>query len=125
MTEQRPLSVLVVDDDEDIREVLSEILRARGYAVQTAAEGREALALLRAGAPPALILLDMRMPGMSGWEFRHEQRRDPQLAGIPIVVLSGGNLRGVAASLGAADVLAKPVDLDELTAKIEQHARRA
>ena len=124
MTEQRPLSVLVVDDDEDIREVLSEILHARGYAVQTAPEGREALALLRAGAPPSLILLDMRMPGMNGWEFCHEQRRDPRLAGIPVVVLSGGSRRGVANSIGAADVLAKPIDLEELTSKIERHAKR-
>jgi CheY-like chemotaxis protein len=123
MTSPAPLRVLVVDDDEDLREVLTEILGARGYFVETACDGAEALARLRAGPSPSIILLDLRMPGMSGWEFCREQRRDPALAEIPVLVLSGGSSRHVAASLGAIDVLPKPIDLDELTAKLSRHAK--
>ena len=113
--------VLVVDDDDDLREVLSEILDARGYAVDTAPDGAAALARLRGGLAPAIILLDLRMPRMSGWEFCREQQRDPRLAGIPVLVLSGGSTRGVAESLGARDVLSKPIDLDELATKLACH----
>ncbi len=125
MADQRALRVFVIDDDEDIREVLSQVLTARGYLVDTAAGGSEALARLRSGPPPALILLDLRMPGMSGWEFRREQRRDPAIADIPVVILSGGAGSPMERmTLDAADVLYKPVDLDELTRKVARHARR-
>jgi CheY-like chemotaxis protein len=108
--------ILVVDDDAPIREALAEVLEDEGYQVRSAANGREALELLRSGwAPPAVILLDLMMPVMSGWEFRAEQQSDQALASIPIVVLSADrDVRGKAASLQAQAYLAKPVDLADL-----------
>jgi CheY-like chemotaxis protein len=123
LTSPEPPRVLVVDDDEDFRAVLSEILGARGYDVHTAADGGEALALLRAGLSPSIILLDLRMPGMSGWQFRREQRRDPELADIPVLVLSGGSPQHVSSTLGSIDMLPKPIDLDDLTAMISRLAK--
>jgi CheY-like chemotaxis protein len=123
LTASAPLRVLVVDDDDDLREVLREILAARGYRVATASDGREALALLRGGLSPSIILLDLRMPGMSGWQFRREQRRDPELADIPVLVLSGGSPQHVSSTLGSIDMLPKPIDLDDLTAMISRLAK--
>ena len=74
-------AVLIVDDDNDVRSALAELLEEEGFSVEGAANGREALALLRGGTVhPAVILLDLMMPGMDGWDFRHEQMRDPKLA---------------------------------------------
>jgi CheY-like chemotaxis protein len=105
--------VLIVEDDADIRELLSSVLVLEGYPVVTAADGAEGLEQLRA-AHPGLVLLDLMMPSMDGWEFRRLQMMDPALAGVPTVILSGdGRLEAKAASLGTA-FLRKPVDLDEL-----------
>jgi two-component system response regulator CpxR len=105
--------VLIVEDDADIRELLSSVLALEGYPVVTAADGAEGLEQLRA-AHPALVLLDLMMPSMDGWEFRRLQMMDPTLAEVPTVILSGdGRLEAKAASLGTA-FLRKPVDLDEL-----------
>src|SRR3954452_20931108 len=81
--------LLVVDDDPGIRESLADLLNEEGYTVITAVNGQDALTRLRAIAePPCVILLDLMMPVMSGPEFYDELRLDPQLAGIPIVVIS-------------------------------------
>lgn len=107
--------VLVVEDDADIRDTISQILEFEGYAVATARNGAEALAQMRRGRRPAVILLDLMMPGMNGWEFRSAQLVDPALADIPVVVLSGD--RTVAAEAGdmkAAGFLTKPVELSML-----------
>jgi CheY-like chemotaxis protein len=80
--------LLLVEDDADIRDTLSDVLSWEGYEVLTAANGREALELLRGGTGVDAILLDLMMPIMSGWEFRRVQLDDPALAGIPCVVLS-------------------------------------
>src|SRR5690606_2328003 len=82
-------TVLVVDDDEDIRLILAQILSLQGYDAPTAANGLDALSQLYDGVEPCLILLDLMMPAMSGWEFRTKQLQDPKLAQIPVVVLSG------------------------------------
>ena len=117
--ELRPL--LVVDDDAAIREIIQAVLEAEGYAVVTAAEGAEALALLRAGLRPGLILLDLRMPGMDGRAFRAVQAVDPDLATIPVVILSGdGDAAGVCRSLGLK-LLMKPVQLDRLLDLVASH----
>ena len=84
-------SILIVEDDSDLREALSEVLRDEGYSVESAADGREALDRLRRDLRPSLILLDLTMPVMNGWQFRAEQRRDPALSEIPVVVLSAGD----------------------------------
>jgi len=75
--------VLVVEDDRDVRESLVAVLEDAGYRVMSAADGRAALDLLRAGPRPAVILLDLMMPVMDGFEFRAEQVRDPSLADVP------------------------------------------
>src|SRR5438552_202636 len=98
--------VLVVEDDADIRESLGTILEEEGYGVVTTRNGREALSYLRSGRPrPSLILLDLLMPVMSGAEFRAEQERDPALADIPVVVLSGDSRATERASLGGAEAI--------------------
>ncbi len=84
---QQPL--MVVDDDTEIREVVEAVLVAEGYAVATASDGAEALRQLRSGSRPCLILLDLRMPGMDGREFRERTVADPDLHDIPVVILSG------------------------------------
>src|SRR5262249_50029258 len=85
----QPKSMLIVDDQIDFRESLARIFTLMSYQVYLAENGREALDYLRAHSPPDLILLDLRMPGMCGLSFRKAQLRDPALAGIPVVMISG------------------------------------
>jgi CheY-like chemotaxis protein len=107
--------ILVVDDDESIREVMEMILADKGYRVRLAADGAEALQQLRDGAAPDVILLDLMMPGMDGWTFHDALIHDPALARIPVVAMSGdGRIQQKAASMGVATHLAKPIDLDDL-----------
>ena len=88
---QRP-SVLVVDDDVDIREVLAEILDAFGFDVVTAANGRDALAAIREMTPPpSVIVLDLMMPIMDGYGFLEARSADPALAGIPVAIVTAGH----------------------------------
>ena len=81
-------TILLVEDDFDVREALAETLRDEGYRVECAVDGEQALDYLRAGGKPGLILLDLMMPRMSGTEFRMVQKVDPQLCGVPVVLLS-------------------------------------
>ena len=116
-----PQLVMIVEDDPVARELLRTFLQGAGYAVACAGNGREALDQLRRGGRPAVILLDLKMPVMSGWQFREEQRRDPALAKIPVVVFSGGDeLDSAAASLGAAAHFPKPIDPEELVATVRR-----
>ena len=104
--------ILIVDDNADIVDMVRLILESSGYIIRTAANGAEALSELRRAGPARLILLDMMMPVMNGWQFRSEQLRDPTLANIPIVVLTGdGTAREKAAEIGAVAYLKKPVEL--------------
>jgi CheY-like chemotaxis protein len=80
--------ILVVDDDVDIRDALSELLSDLGYEVRCACHGRDALAQLRTGERPQVILLDMKMPVMDGEAFRWEQLAHPEWADIPVIILS-------------------------------------
>ena len=115
--------ILIVDDDGDLREALSEILRDEGYDVAGAAHGGEALDRLRGDFHrPALILLDLTMPVMNGWQFRAEQRRDPDLSDIPVVVLfAGDHLPEQMGPLGLQEYVRKPIELDHLLAAIGRH----
>lgn len=112
------LLVLVVEDDADARNGTMAVLQAAGYEVVGASTGPEALGVLWAtGTKPALILLDLMMPGMAGWQLREKIMDDPVLAHVPIVFMSGyrHTLETIqnGAARGAAGVL-KPVDPDEL-----------
>jgi two-component system, chemotaxis family, chemotaxis protein CheY len=114
------LRVLVVDDDADVRAALADGLGSHGYAVDVAKDGFDALERLTGGAAPDAIVLDLGMPRMNGWQFRDLQKRQPALAGIPVVVLTGENPLGV----DARHVVRKPVTLAELAAVIRRVARR-
>jgi len=114
--------ILIVEDDFDIREALTQILEEEGYAVRGAANGREALDVASEGAPPKLILLDLMMPVMNGWQFRAEQLKDPRLASVPVLVISADpQVQPKAASLGVAGLLKKPISLDDLLEAVKTH----
>jgi CheY-like chemotaxis protein len=112
-------TILVVDDDTAIREVVAEVLEDEGYAVAMASSGEEALAVVER-AEPALVVLDMRMPIMNGWEFAREL--SVRSAGrIPILVMTAAvDAVQRAAEIGAAGTLSKPFDLDELVAMVNE-----
>ena len=115
--------VLIVEDDAEIRDLVGEALDSYGYTTMAAANGADALERLRGGARPALILLDLMMPVMDGWEFRRRQLADPGLASIPVVVVSAdARSREKAAALGAADHVRKPIELAELARAVERWA---
>ena len=117
-----PGTVLVIDDDADIRETLTLMLQLHGYAAVGAADGREALDELKRGLRPCIILLDLMMPRMNGQQFRAQTLLDPELAGIPVVVTSGdASLQTKAANLGVSGILKKPFDADELLDVVRRH----
>lgn len=117
-------SILVVDDDPDVRDAISDALGDEGYRVTGACNGREALEQLRQRTRPSLILLDMMMPEMDGWRFRMELKKEPDLAEIPVVILSAhGNVRDAALALGAADYLRKPLRIESLLEIAERYCR--
>lgn len=109
--------VLIVDDDSDIRALLAEFLDVHGYTTVAFSNGLDALAYLHEGPLPSVILLDLMMPIMNGFQFREAQQQDPAIAAIPVVVMTArGSLeRGMT---GIAEVLAKPMDLDRLLAAL-------
>ena len=112
-------TVLVVDDDDDIRETLAEFLQDEGYAVRKAANGLEALERLRENQSPCLILLDLTMPVMDGLQFRDEQLKDPSLATIPVVVITaGGRMANTESDI---PVVMKPIDIDELMGMVRRY----
>jgi CheY-like chemotaxis protein len=118
----RANSIMLVEDDGDISDAIASCLEDHGYRVMLAANGQEALEKLR-GAPvqPDLILLDLMMPVMDGWQFRAAQKADPTIASVPVVLLSAHvNVREAAAKLSAAGWLKKPIDLDSLLEAVEK-----
>jgi len=119
-----PPYILIVDDDAGIRDMLGEVIEEAGYRVATAEDGREALLHLQSNPPPFLILLDLMMPVMDGRQFRREQRRVPELAAIPVAVLSADLQVEHGDDLDCAVRLKKPIDLDRLLAVIETFARQ-
>lgn len=114
-------TVLLVEDDFDVRETIAEVLTDEGYVVATAADGQKAIEQLRGGLRPFVILLDLMMPGMNGYQFRLEQRSDPVLSEIPVIVLTADRLVDQkAAELGAAAYLKKPTPLTDLLATLKK-----
>ena len=116
-----PKRVLIVEDNDVTRDVMSLILEGDGYQVSTAANGRSALERLRGGDRPCVILLDLMMPVMDGWQFRQEQRRDRALADIPVVVCTAAGDAAQKAALGVEDLLSKPVEVEDLLAVVRRH----
>jgi CheY-like chemotaxis protein len=113
--------VLLIDDDEDLREAVADILDEHGYEVVHVGNGAKALELLRGGLRPGLILLDLMMPVMDGRQFRTLQRAEAAIAGIPVVVLSAaGNLARYAESLDVAQIVPKPVTPQSLLQVVAQ-----
>lgn len=119
-------AILIVDDDNDVRSALSELLQEEGFSVEAAPNGREALARLRGGnIHPAVILLDLMMPGMDGWDFRSEQLRDPRLASVPVVIVSasGFSRESIRTQFRPAAYVEKPIDKDVLLGAIRAVVR--
>jgi CheY-like chemotaxis protein len=112
--------ILVVDDDADTRELLSEVLSMRGFEVHVARDGRHAFQVLAHIGTPELILLDWLMPVMSGSHFLARKRRNPRLRPIPVVLLSAWTRAWSATRRDAVEVLSKPVDLVRLLALVDR-----
>src|SRR5262245_39673297 len=111
----RPDTVLIIEDDDDVRAAFTELFQLQGYVVVGAADGLEALRRLRDGARPGLILLDLMMPNMDGAQFREAQLKDPGLAPIPVIVVSAdASVAAKAAAVGATVWFRKPVDVSAL-----------
>lgn len=117
-----PKPILVVDDEPAILEMIAELLSYEGYQVVTTSEGSVALARAKVDQP-ALILLDLMMPGMSGWQVIGALKASPQTRSIPVVLLSARrDLPATASELGIVTFLAKPFDIDELLNIVHRHA---
>lgn len=120
---EQVFSILVVDDDFDVRESLADVLTDEGYKVAAVADGEEALAFLRDNPRPNLILLDWMMPRCDGSQFRQAQRKDPAISSIPVVLLTADTKVDTRiAALDTEGYLTKPVRLDDLLATIERCA---
>lgn len=118
-------TILVVDDDPAIRDVVADILSMSDYDVQTAANGAEALEQIRQ-EQPAAVLLDLMMPIMDGWEFLRHCRREPPCAPVPVAIMSAArDASAVAHELGAQAFLAKPFELDDVLCVVDRLAAGA
>jgi CheY-like chemotaxis protein len=105
--------VLIVEDDQDLREMMAQLLTLEGYEAATVANGREALDYLHGADRPNVILLDLMMPVMDGWEFHRRMEADPALPPVPVIVLSALD-QARSANIHAAAFLKKPLDFDRL-----------
>jgi CheY-like chemotaxis protein len=113
--------ILVVDDDIDILEGLSEFLKLSGFDVMTAHDGREALTRARS-TRPCVVVLDLMMPVMSGQEFRREQSADPMIANIPVIIVTAARpTQNELDKLGVSDCLLKPLDLERFLRLVRRH----
>ena len=122
----KPL-VLLVDDDVAIRDGLAELLETEGYDVATAMDGGEALEIMRGGFRPNVIVLDLLMPGIDGWDFRVAQLENGQIADIPVVVISasGFSAETVKPQLGVNDYFKKPLDTERFVSALNRVAASA
>jgi CheY-like chemotaxis protein len=109
--------VLLVEDDKDIREAVTAVLEAEGYTVLTAGNGQEALEILARGRP-CVVLLDLMMPVMNGWDFMQEVKRSHRLDDLPVVVVSAYSERKAE---GVRRVLRKPLDVNQLLAAVADY----
>lgn len=119
---EQPL-VMVVENDGDVREIVAEVLSMRGVRALLAEHGAAALEQLSRGARPRVILLDLTMPVMDGWTFLDVKERTPDIAGIPVVVMSALPTDAMERDRRWSGVMQKPVSLDQLLATVERYAR--
>lgn len=118
----KPPTILVIDDDDDLRETVCMLLKLAGYDVTAAANGREALDLLESAEVPNLILLDLMMPLMDGWQFRAEQKKRAKLANLPVLLLTASrNLGKLPIDVDAKDILLKPFASEDLLGAVRRH----
>ena len=113
-------TVLVIDDDPNARDLLSRFLRKEGFGAKTAADGESGLAMARL-LKPCAILLDVMMPHIDGWAVLSTLKSDPELADIPVVMVTIVQERGLGFSLGAADYLTKPIEWARLKAVLDRY----
>ncbi|HYQ29492.1 MAG TPA: response regulator [Polyangiaceae bacterium] len=119
MTPPKPThTVLIVEDEEDLRELMRDALLMRGYCVVTAEEGTDALRKIDDLGPPCVILLDLLMPGMNGWEFFDKVRERPELSSVPVIIHSSAAARAPA---GATRVLQKPLAFERLVSIVAEY----
>lgn len=118
-TKQCCQSILVVEDDEDIRSAMIDVLEAEGYHAEAATNGAEALELLHRISKPCLVLLDMMMPIMNGREFLDKVMEDSYLAPIPVLIVSA--IADKSNTEGAVGFLKKPVDIDMVLKMVDQY----
>lgn len=114
--------ILVVDDEPDVRDALKDALEYEGYKTVGAANGQEALEYLRQNPAPCLVLLDLMMPVMNGYDFLESVRNDPRLRAVSILIVSAAareKVEAAAKSSGAVGFLFKPLDLKPLLKKVE------
>lgn len=119
--------LLIVEDNEMNRDMLSRRLIKRGYEVDMAVDGEQGLAMARSN-PPALILMDMSLPGLDGWEATRQLKTMPETRAVPVIALTAHAMAGdreKALAAGCDDFDTKPVDLPRLLAKIEALVGRA
>ena len=123
MKRSKPVKrVLIVEDEEDVRGALVAFLEGEGHPVVEAAHGAEALTRLRDSDGICLIVLDLWMPVMDGWEFRAAQRKDPALAAVPVVVITADDgARQQATDFGEAGWMTKPIDFGRLLELVNEH----
>lgn len=114
-------TILLVEDDYAIRQTIAELLEEEGYRVRSAANGAEALELIDASGAPSLVLLDLMMPVMNGWEFRRAMQADPRLAAVPVIVLSASRGFEPRAPLAADAFIAKPFEADRLLEAVSRY----
>ena len=117
-------TIFIVEDDVDTREMLGRFLELEGFDVETAENGRQALERLEGAKRPCVILLDLMMPVMDGWQFRREQIQRAALANIPVIVVSAAGRERIE-QIDADAYLCKPVDLEELLARIGEYCHRS
>jgi CheY-like chemotaxis protein len=116
--------ILIIEDDADIARNLKAVLEGDGFAAETAKDGLVALELLRASQElPSLLLLDLMMPGMDGFQFRELQEQDPRLALIPVVIMTAdGHVEAKKQKVGAKAFIRKPVDICTVVETVSKYA---
>ena len=113
-------TVLIVEDEEDLRELMRASLELRGYRVVTAEEGQDALAKIDGIEQLCLVLLDLLMPGMNGWDFFEKMRQRPELSEVPVIVHSSAADRAPA---GVSRVLQKPIQFERLISVVGEYCQ--